>query len=621
MSMGWSKAAAALVAASVVSCGGGPALAQLRVVTWNISNYAGTDRGADIQTAVYASFSGRSMSPDVIAAQEFISASALSTFVAVLNSAPGSPGDWAAAPFIDGADTESVLVYRTSRVQLLATHTVAIGSSDTNNQPRNTYRYDLRPVGYTSAPSSLAIYNVHLKAQGGTNSAGRRLIECQRIRTNAEGVADIAPGLPAGYHFMLAGDTNIQTSSVAEYQELVGSQANNAGRLFDPINSPASWNNNCTYRYIHTQEPNGTPAGGMDDRHDQLLVSTGLRDGVGLDYIGSSSLAYSLSTWNDPNHSYRSWGNDGTTCNLGIATTSNTMVGPAIAQALKNCATTSGGHLPVFLDMRVPAEVTSPTVINFGSVPQGSTAQASLTVSNDGNVVLWTANGISALSSTLVASSGFTAPAGTFNDAAGGGSNSHTITMNTSTPGVKNGTITINSSAPDQPARVVTLSGTVTAPNQSPVANAGPDQSVTDSDNSGGELVMLDGTLSNDPDGSITQYSWTEGVNLLSQGASSTTTVSLGVGFHTITLQVTDNALAIDTDTVTIEVLAGQSCGTADFDGDGDSGTDLDIEAFFACLGGDCCATCGSADFDADGDSGTDLDIEAFFRVLGGGDC
>jgi len=59
----------------------------------------------------------------------------------------------------------------------------------------------------------------------------------------------------------------------------------------------------------------------------------------------------------------------------------------------------------------------------------------------------------------------------------------------------------------------------------------------------------------------------------------------------------------------------------ADFNGDGDVGTDLDIEAFFACLGGDCCATCGSADFDGDGDTGTDLDIEAFFRVLGGGGC
>jgi hypothetical protein len=59
----------------------------------------------------------------------------------------------------------------------------------------------------------------------------------------------------------------------------------------------------------------------------------------------------------------------------------------------------------------------------------------------------------------------------------------------------------------------------------------------------------------------------------------------------------------------------------ADFDGDGDTGTDADIEAFFACLAGTCCATCGSADFNADGDTGTDADIESFFRVLAGGPC
>jgi len=65
----------------------------------------------------------------------------------------------------------------------------------------------------------------------------------------------------------------------------------------------------------------------------------------------------------------------------------------------------------------------------------------------------------------------------------------------------------------------------------------------------------------------------------------------------------------------------GGTCGTPDFDNDGRSGTDADIVAFFACLGGNCCAPCGSADFDDDGDTGTDMDIEAFFRVLGGGAC
>ena len=64
-------------------------------------------------------------------------------------------------------------------------------------------------------------------------------------------------------------------------------------------------------------------------------------------------------------------------------------------------------------------------------------------------------------------------------------------------------------------------------------------------------------------------------------------------------------------------------CGTADFDCDGEGGTDADIEAFFACLAGNCPAVpCpSSADFDGDGDTATDADIEAFFRVLAGGAC
>jgi choice-of-anchor B domain-containing protein len=70
-------------------------------------------------------------------------------------------------------------------------------------------------------------------------------------------------------------------------------------------------------------------------------------------------------------------------------------------------------------------------------------------------------------------------------------------------------------------------------------------------------------------------------------------------------------------------IECGPTCGTSDFNGDGDVGTDADIEAFFACLAGNCCPTCfaGGADFNGDGDVGTDADIEAFFRVLAGGPC
>jgi len=76
--------------------------------------------------------------------------------------------------------------------------------------------------------------------------------------------------------------------------------------------------------------------------------------------------------------------------------------------------------------------------------------------------------------------------------------------------------------------------------------------------------------------------------------------------------------------TVTYFDEFGATCPTpcfGDFNGDGDFGTDQDIEAFFACLAGNCCPRCGRADFNGDGDFGTDQDIEAFFRVLSGAPC
>ena len=109
----------ACLALTFVAAASGVAHAQLRVAAWNISNWSGADRIADVQTAVYGTFNGRSMSPDVILAQEFASAVSLTAFVTSLNTAPGSPGDWAAAPFVTGPDTQSVCVFRTSKAVLV----------------------------------------------------------------------------------------------------------------------------------------------------------------------------------------------------------------------------------------------------------------------------------------------------------------------------------------------------------------------------------------------------------------------------------------------------------------------------------------------------------------------
>jgi WD40 repeat protein len=94
-----------------------------------------------------------------------------------------------------------------------------------------------------------------------------------------------------------------------------------------------------------------------------------------------------------------------------------------------------------------------------------------------------------------------------------------------------------------------------------PTATAGPDQTITDTDNSGSESVTLDGSASTDSDGTITSYVWTDsGGTEIATGA--TPTVDLAVGTHTITLTVTDDDDATATDDVVITVEAGDFAPT-----------------------------------------------------------
>lgn len=604
-----------------LAAGSSAATGQLRVATWNISHFDGSDRLSDVATAVYGTYNGRQFAPDVILLQEMESAAAVQAIAATLNNAIGATNDWRAAPYVNGADIDNCCVYRSSRVTLVGDRNwvIAVGSSDAANQPRNTNRFDIRPVGYVSPGATISMYCSHMKAGDTASDVERRRVECERIRNNAQGedTNGAGSGKPAGYLFLLGGDFNMQSASQSAYVELVASQADNSGRFFDPIHSgnnggssTGSWNNSGTYRFIHTQDPSGP--GGMDDRHDQILVCGELVDGSGFDYIGNALAQFSQTTWNDPNHSYRCWGNDGTSFNLGLTVTGNAMVGPVIAQALRNCATTAGGHLPVYLDLRLPPELAAPTVVDFGTVVQNSVAQQVVQVGNAGDVAMWGAAGVASISYSLSATNGFGAPGGTFTDAAGGGLNSHTITMNTATTGIKTGTLTISGNAPDEPIRTISITGRVVAANVPPVADAGPDQNITDLDGSGAETVTLNGSASTDPDGTIVLYRWAEGASTLASGASATADVSLAVGVHTIELTVTDNNAATDSDTVTITVSA--PC-IADYNQDGgiDGG---DVEAFFMDW------ESGSAGADVNLDGGVDgSDVEFFFVRWEAGAC
>lgn len=321
---------------------------RLRVASWNISDYDGTDRASAIQTSVFGSFQGRSMSPDVLFAQEIQSTSAANTLRNLLNSASGSTGDWAVTwGNITGTNasanaSDTAMFYRTGKVTALSPVKVS-NDGGTSGPPRETWRFDFRINDNAVIGETFSVYNVHMKSGNSTDDQNRRNLEAQVIRNNANIVG-------ANNQIMVLGDFNWQSSNQAAFQTLAGSAANNAGRFFDPINTLGSWNNNSNFRFVHTQDPTGN--GGMDDRLDAIMMGGKFGDGIGTEYDGAFGVAYSTSTWNDSNHSYRVWGNDGTSFDNELTTTGNTMVGSTIAQALKNSAGVNGGHLPVFLDVR-----------------------------------------------------------------------------------------------------------------------------------------------------------------------------------------------------------------------------------------------------------------------------
>ncbi len=155
--------------------------------------------------------------------------------------------------------------------------------------------------------------------------------------------------------------------------------------------------------------------------------------------------------------------------------------------------------------------------------------------------------------------------------AASFGVGSHTVTL----------TVTDNDGATDTDDVIITINP---QPAQPPTADAGPDQTVVDSDGNNFETVTLDGSGSSDGDGSIISYDWAEGATSL--GSGETLATSFGVGAHTVTLTVTDNDGATDTDDVIITVNpqpnqaptanAGPDQTVVDNDGSGSEPVTLD---------------------------------------------
>lgn len=396
-----------------------PAFA-LRTMSYNILNYS-SGRYDEFRLILSET------DPDVLLVQEILSQSGVDYFLNEVLEAV-DPGEWAAGDFINGYDTDNAIFYRPAKVTYLAHH--AIGTT-----LRDIDEWTVRPIGYDAEATNLRIYVVHLKASTGGTNEQRRLEEVQAMRARME-------TYPTGQHYLVLGDFNIYKSSEPAYGYLLGTSGGPAGIVEDPLDAPGNWHDASAFAWLHTQSPRttqfgGGATGGMDDRFDMILAAPALRDGNGFEILSNT---------------YTPFGNDGLHFNSAInAPPENQVVSAEIAQALHD----GSDHLPVYVDLQLPAILSTSVALDLGAVIVGGVNTATLYVENTA------LNPADILDYEFEAPSSFTAPTGEYEAEPEVGPNPHSIGLEGTFIGMQGGDLVIVSDAPDALTYQVALTGRV----------------------------------------------------------------------------------------------------------------------------------------------------------------
>ena len=413
------------------------AFAQVRIVNYNVnaSNPAetGPRDGMDtVLSAINASAKGGFAHPiDILLLQEGFSVSTTgSAYASLLNTITG--GTSYRRSSTNGGTTGSgrpMAVYNSAAVTLVGE--ALVGS--TASQPRQTLRYQFRPVGY-DASADFYVYASHFKASDTSADEADRNTEARANRANADALGD-------GTSIVYAGDFNFYSSSESGFQTLTGT---GAGQAFDPINRLGSWSDASSFRDVHTQSPattavfDGQVTAGMDDRFDFQLVSGELLDGRGVDVVAGS---------------YWAFGNTGSHTLNGAITTGNASTlasripgySTSQAQAVLTALASASDHIPVVADYQLPAKLSANVASLPSTVIRGAGVSAALTVSNAAPVAV--AAGADRLD-YLFSGGGVVAGSGTGSDLALGGGNAHGLAVDTSLAGLRTGTVSVTATSP-----------------------------------------------------------------------------------------------------------------------------------------------------------------------------
>jgi hypothetical protein len=409
----------------------------LRIVDYSLEDYPDDGHG---EVAINDSLRLilTPLQPDVVAIEEIETQTAVDSFrINVLD--PINPGEWASAPYVHGNDENNCFFYRTTRWQLLGNWSF-YPDAPTNYRLCDVYR--MMPVGYSAPAAEVRFYVIHFQSGQTTSDNNNRVIQ-------TAGVRDSMNAMPPGTHGILVGDFNMLSNKASQgFQKLVQNQANNTGRMIDllnPANQTQIWDDNPAFAGIHTLSPclqrgvdcsAGFGDGGLDERFDFFMPTLNLNDGQGLDLLTNTYFAV---------------GNDGHHLLKNITDDPEIPEGRAYANLLQH----SSEHIPIRIDLQLPAHVDVAATLDLGTVIVGG--GGSLDLSNAAPPPA------DALSYTLSVSSGFTAPAGPFELAVEDPPASHGVLTAAGSPGPRSGTLTISSDDPDHPSVDVALTANVLA--------------------------------------------------------------------------------------------------------------------------------------------------------------
>ena len=143
------------------------------------------------------------------------------------------------APFFDGPNTDNAAFFNKKTIRLISRQQI-----QTDYRDISEYYFIIKKGPGKGA--RFRVYSLHFKAGTGSSNEKEREDEAKILR-------EYLNGLPPDSLFLVCGDFNCYDCDDKAFCVLTESQADNDGRVKDPLNMVGNWHDNKTYAKIHSQ--------------------------------------------------------------------------------------------------------------------------------------------------------------------------------------------------------------------------------------------------------------------------------------------------------------------------------------------------------------------------------